>query len=147
MYLTAQNWNWVFDAYSRTIFYPRTNNRPNLHMPGCISQLHARPLSIFSLPHRGGAWELHFPESLAKEENPLFYCGSHRQAGGDWWMVHMRFCQWLPSILLGITLSVETAEVCGGSFSDNLVLLDFLKACRGFPDLCSPSPWNGVVNL
>ena len=46
-----------------------------------------------------------------------------------------------------ITLSIETAEVRGGSFSDNLVLLDFLKACRGFPDLCSPSPWNGVVNL
>ena len=49
-------------------FYPRTNYRHTLPMPGCISHLHAHPFPVFSLHHRGGTPELHFPESQAKEE-------------------------------------------------------------------------------
>lgn len=73
--------------------------------------------------------------------------GSHEQAGGDWWMVPVRFCQWLPSILLRITHFGEAAKISGSSFPDILSLPYFLKACRGFPDLGSPSPSNGLVSL
>lgn len=155
----------AFETHSHTIFYPRANNMPNLHMPSYVFQLGLMPtLFLYSPLHcRGESWELHFPESLASRFQVRFYDegfflelykgkaislqGSHEQAGGDWWMVPVRFCQWLPSILLRITHFGEAAKISGSSFPDILSLPYFLKACRGFPDLCSPSPSNGLVSL
>lgn len=58
----------------------------------------------------------------------------------------MKFYQWLPNILLKNTYFGKAAKVNGSSFPDVLALLDFLKACRDFPDICSPSPLNGLVS-
>ena len=150
MYLAAQNWNSIWGLWMYN-FYPRTNYRHTLHMPGCISHLHAHPFPVFSLHHRGGTPELHFPESQAKEiswnRNPLFYSSSHIQASEGWWMGHNGCCQWFSKDTLRIILFVETAEIQEAAFLIIFVLVNFLKACRGFPDLCSLNPWNGLVNL
>lgn len=89
-----------------------------------------------------------FSSKYKKEKkNPLFFSGNHRQAGEGLEMVNVKFFQWLPNILLRNIHFCESAKINGSSFPYVLALLDFLKACRGFPDIRSPSPLNGLVSL
>lgn len=134
----------------------------NLHMHGCIFQLSFMPtLFVYSPFHcREGSWELYFPRfqvifpygrffSKYKKEKKIHYSSVAtigRQVRAWRWLM-WSFFQWLPNILLRNIHFCEAAKVNGSSFPYVLALLDFLKACRGFPDIHSPSPLNGLVNL